>query len=117
MWILSAADQQGQGTTVPAIRGIMVFRDAYPTASPGDRFSLTGERVSRLAGANLYERGLMFHGPSFQGVASVLRSGQDGLVGDTLEFPRTIQATQATVKHQLGIQLHAFTDAAQGNAH
>jgi acyl transferase domain-containing protein/phosphopantetheinyl transferase len=69
------------------IQGIMVFGDGYPGRPPTVPFSLDSERVSRLVSAKLYEGGLMFHGPCFQGVASVDRSGKDGLVGQLAVLP------------------------------
>jgi len=75
-----AANNKPAGT-IPIIRGVMIFADAYPASPTVTPFSLAGERKSRLASAELYDRRLMFHGPCFQGVAAVERSGQDGLVG------------------------------------
>lgn len=72
---------------MPAIRGIMVFGDKYPEPPPALPFSLIAERMSRLALADLYNGRLMFHGPCFQGVAAVERSGQDGLVGQLQVLP------------------------------
>jgi phosphopantetheinyl transferase len=65
----------------PVLRGIMIFGDTYPASPPMASFSLTADRISRLASASLYAGGLMFHGPSFQGVVAVDQSGQDGLIG------------------------------------
>jgi acyl transferase domain-containing protein/phosphopantetheinyl transferase len=65
----------------PVIRGVMIFEDTYPASPPVASFSLAEERISRLASASLYDEGLMFHGGSFQGVAGIERSGQNGLVG------------------------------------
>jgi acyl transferase domain-containing protein/phosphopantetheinyl transferase len=73
------ADDKPTGAP-PVIRGIMIFGDAYPAPPPLPRFSLAAERTSRLASTSLYGQ-LMFHGPCFQGVAAVERSGQDGLIG------------------------------------
>jgi acyl transferase domain-containing protein/phosphopantetheinyl transferase len=75
-----AADHKSVGAT-PVIRGVMIFGDAYPTSPLIAPFSLAAERTSRLASANLYDGRLIFHGPCFQGVAAVERSGQDGLIG------------------------------------
>jgi acyl transferase domain-containing protein/phosphopantetheinyl transferase len=74
------ADHKGV-SAMTVIRGIMIFGDTYPASPPIAPFSLAAERTSRLASANLYDGRLMFHGPCFQGVAAVERSGQDGLIG------------------------------------
>lgn len=71
-----------QVISMPVIQGVMVFGDEYlPPPLNSSPFSLIAERTSRLASADLYDGQLMFHGPCFQGVATVDRSGQDGLIG------------------------------------
>jgi acyl transferase domain-containing protein/phosphopantetheinyl transferase len=82
--IRSAVEKEAQDTVM---QGVMVFGDRYPERPPAQSFSLDSERVSRLASAKLYEGGLMFHGPCFQGVASIDRSGKDGLVGQLVVLP------------------------------
>jgi acyl transferase domain-containing protein len=83
----SAADQveveirNVQAEATPVMQGVMIFGDAYPDPPPSALLSLDSEPVSRLASSNLYDGKLMFHGPCFQGVAAVERSGKDGLVG------------------------------------
>jgi acyl transferase domain-containing protein len=89
----SAADEveveirNGQAAAAPVMQGVMIFGDAYPHPPPPANLSLDSEPVSRLASARLYDGKLMFHGPCFQGVASVDRSGQDGLVGRLAVLP------------------------------
>jgi malonyl CoA-acyl carrier protein transacylase/phosphopantetheinyl transferase len=75
------------GTAAIVLQGIAVFGERYPTPTPAEAFSLSGEKRSRLASANLYDGELMFHGPCFQGVASVERSGDDGLLGHLEVLP------------------------------
>ncbi len=75
------------GTARIVLEGIAVFGERYPAPPPAEAFSLSGERRSRLASANLYDGELMFHGPCFQGVASVERSGEDGLLGHLEVLP------------------------------
>jgi acyl transferase domain-containing protein/phosphopantetheinyl transferase (holo-ACP synthase) len=72
------------GGAAVVLQGTVVFAERYPAPPPAGDHSLTDERRSRLAASNLYDEGLMFHGPCFQGVASVERTGEDGLIG-TLE--------------------------------
>jgi phosphopantetheinyl transferase len=73
--------ERKEAAAMPVIRGIMIFGESYPASPPVPAFSLTAERRSQLASANLYDGRLMFHGPCFQGVSAVERSGQDGLIG------------------------------------
>ena len=72
---------------IPAVRGIMVFGSAYPPAPAVAAMNFEAERASTLAGATLYDGKLMFHGPAFQGVAAVDRSGQDGVAGRLRVLP------------------------------
>ena len=72
---------------MPLIEGIMIFGDGYPEAPAVSAIPLTAERVSRLASAELYDGRLMFHGPCFQGVVSVDRSGQNGVIGQLGTLP------------------------------
>jgi acyl transferase domain-containing protein len=62
------------------IEGIVIFGEQYPSAPPASRDGLKAERPSRLAGSALYGR-LMFHGPAFQAVAAIERSGDNGTIG------------------------------------
>jgi phosphopantetheinyl transferase len=71
----------------PVIEGIMIFGDEYPAPPPPSATPLTAERPSKLASADLYDGRLMFHGPAFQGVVRVDRSGQNGLLGQLRTLP------------------------------
>ncbi|HEY0385474.1 MAG TPA: polyketide synthase dehydratase domain-containing protein, partial [Pyrinomonadaceae bacterium] len=59
------------------IEGTAIFDDDYPSAPAAAEFSLRAERPSIWSAENLYSKG-MFHGPSFQGVVSLDRWGEDG---------------------------------------
>jgi len=72
---------------VSAVRGTMIFGSAFPPPPPASVAPLRGERQSRLSSAALYNGKLMFHGAAFQGVASVDRSGEDGVVGRLRVLP------------------------------
>ncbi len=74
-------DGAGQNASELVLQGIVAFANGYPPSPPVTDFSLTGERQSRLAAVDLYDGQLMFHGPCFQGVGAVERSGEDGLLG------------------------------------
>ncbi|HEV7859848.1 MAG TPA: beta-ketoacyl synthase N-terminal-like domain-containing protein [Pyrinomonadaceae bacterium] len=62
------------------IEGTMLFGEEFPEPPAVGEFSLRAERPSKWKPAQLYSE-LMFHGPMFQGVASVERSGEDGTEG------------------------------------
>ena len=76
-----------QKGAAPVIEGIMVFGDGYPESPASSKFALTGERKSHLASAELYDGRRMFHGPCFQGVVSIDRTGQNGVVGQLQSLP------------------------------
>ncbi len=66
------------GTPGPVLaEGIAGFTDHYPMGPVAAPFPLASERPSHWRPENLYREG-MFHGPTFRGVASVDRWGEDG---------------------------------------
>ena len=67
----------------PIVEGTLVFASSYPHPPGVDPVLLQSERPSRWTPEELYSRG-MFHGPYWQGVASVDRWGKDGSIA-TLE--------------------------------
>ena len=72
-----------------AFEGTTVFGDHYPQPPTLDRFSLRGERTSKWAthsSKRLYDEA-MFHGPRWQGVASVERWGEDGMISTLQGLP------------------------------
>jgi len=71
----------------PVLQGTVVLDERYPGPPPAADFRLTDERPSRLAGVDLYGERLMFHGPCFQGVTGIARTGTDGLVGELTVLP------------------------------
>jgi phosphopantetheine--protein transferase-like protein len=73
----------------PVMEGTMIFSSSYPQAPAVDSFSLCGERASRWSPEQLYTKA-MFHGPSWQGVSSVERWGEDGSIA-TLKVLSTDQ--------------------------
>jgi phosphopantetheine--protein transferase-like protein len=70
----------------PAVEGTMVFGSSYPEAPPVSPLSLRGEKASRGLPDQLYSE-KMFHGPSWQGVASVDRCGDDGAIATLKVLP------------------------------
>jgi len=72
-----------------SVEGTMIFGDQYPEPPALDRFSLRGERASKwesYSSERLYAEA-MFHGPRWQGVASVERWGEDGMVSTLRGLP------------------------------
>jgi phosphopantetheinyl transferase len=86
--IRNLADANEQKASALLIEGIMIFGDKYPAPPAASVIVLQGERTSQLAAAELYGGGLMFHGPCFQGVVRIDRSGQDGLIAQLRTLPR-----------------------------
>ncbi len=73
----------------PLVEGTLVFADAYPPSPSVGEFSLREERASKWASwtpERLYQE-VMFHGPCWQGVASVDRWGEDGSVATLRVLP------------------------------
>jgi len=64
-------------TVTPIIEGSVLFSDRYPEPPVAKELFLRSEQPSRWTPEQLYTHG-MFHGPSFRGVASVDRWGEDG---------------------------------------
>jgi acyl transferase domain-containing protein/phosphopantetheinyl transferase len=60
------------------MEGTMLFAEAYPDPPSIETLELKGERPSRWHGEILYTDG-MFHGPAFQAVVGVDRTGEDGV--------------------------------------
>jgi acyl transferase domain-containing protein/phosphopantetheinyl transferase/acyl carrier protein/predicted hotdog family 3-hydroxylacyl-ACP dehydratase len=66
------------GTPEPVLAECVAdFADHHPPAPIAEPLPLKSERPSKWQPDNLYTEG-MFHGPTFQGVASVDRWGEDG---------------------------------------
>jgi acyl transferase domain-containing protein len=83
---VSAQVRVENGAT-PVVEGIMVFGEDYPAAPMASSSGGNAERISRLASAELYDGRLMFHGPCFQGVEGIDRSGPNGVVAKLRVLP------------------------------
>jgi acyl transferase domain-containing protein/phosphopantetheinyl transferase len=70
----------------PMIEGTVVFGDRYPDPPTVGAFALRSARPSTWTSERLYTE-VMFHGPAFQGVASVDRWGEDGIAGTLKALP------------------------------
>jgi acyl transferase domain-containing protein/phosphopantetheinyl transferase len=74
------------GLHTPIVEGIVVFDDRYPDMPRIGAFPLRSEGPSKWTPGQLYKE-VMFHGPSFQAVASVDRWGEDGTEGTLKVLP------------------------------
>jgi len=70
----------------PLVEGVLIFADAYPPRPDIKPLTLLGERDSRWRPETLYTEG-MFHGPCWQGVRSVDRWGEDGILATFKVLP------------------------------
>ncbi|HUK55201.1 MAG TPA: beta-ketoacyl synthase N-terminal-like domain-containing protein [Nitrospiria bacterium] len=90
---------ESSGTPGPVLAEcVAVFSDRYPATPVAAPLPLTTERPSRWRPENLYAEG-MFHGPTFQGVKSVDRWGQDGTEATLTVLPldRLFRSIQSPV--------------------
>jgi phosphopantetheine--protein transferase-like protein len=71
------------------VEGTMVFGDEYADRPAMEAFALQSERPYRFR-PDQYYREVMFHGPSFQSVMSIDRSGENGAVA-TVRVPPGLQ--------------------------
>ena len=83
-----AAAAEGPGED-PLAEATAIFADAYPAPPPIALIALASVRLCRHTAAQMYEERLMFHGPRFQKVASLERSGDNGIVGHLQVSPPT----------------------------
>lgn len=67
--------------------GLMLFAPQYPPAAPAEVLTLENERRSRWTPDRLYVDG-MFHGPAFQAVRTVDRTGENGASSTLEALPR-----------------------------
>ncbi|MEO8592214.1 MAG: beta-ketoacyl synthase N-terminal-like domain-containing protein [Candidatus Solibacter sp.] len=84
---IRVAADGGKPEAPPVVEGTAIFGSAYPVAPAPQIGPHRGEHLSRLAGANLYDGKLMFHGPCFRGVAAIDRCGEDGVTGKLRTLP------------------------------
>jgi acyl transferase domain-containing protein/phosphopantetheinyl transferase len=85
--VRNVSDSTAQKNAAPVIEGIMIFGQGYPQSPAASKFMLAGERTSHLASHELYDGKRMFHGPCFQGVTSIDRTGQNGVIGQLQTLP------------------------------
>jgi malonyl CoA-acyl carrier protein transacylase/phosphopantetheinyl transferase len=77
------------GERAPLVEATIIFGARYPPAERAREFPLRDDRPSKWPAGEMYGRTGMFHGPAFQLVERMDRSGEDGaeatLVGRTSE--------------------------------
>jgi acyl transferase domain-containing protein/phosphopantetheinyl transferase len=98
---LGSAAEVEVPTVTPTAEGIVIFGDAYPQSPPIAPLSLTSERPCRHTAEQMYKERLMFHGPRFQGVVSLDRTGENGIVGHLQVLPQTDLFQSTTAPHLL----------------
>jgi phosphopantetheinyl transferase len=67
----------------------VLFGSAYSAPPAAAPLTLRAERPPRYTAPEMYRERLMFHGPCFQGVASLDRVAENGVVGHLKVLPRT----------------------------
>jgi acyl transferase domain-containing protein/phosphopantetheinyl transferase len=72
----------------PVLEATVVLTEAYSTAPPLSQLTLADERPSRWESGRLYSDA-MFHGPCWQGVLSIERTGANGSVANLPVLPFT----------------------------
>ena len=73
----------------PIIEGKVIFGDTYPEPPPAGEFSLRSEQPCKFGTPGRFYPKAMFHGPSFQGVVSVDRWGENGVEATVRGLPDT----------------------------
>jgi malonyl CoA-acyl carrier protein transacylase/phosphopantetheinyl transferase len=75
-------------TDIPVVQGVVEFADAdhVPETVDAREFQLRAEHASTWTPESLYTEG-MFNGPSFRGVATMDRCGEDGAVATLKGLP------------------------------
>lgn len=86
---IDLAEPDGSAPVAPAgpvVEGTVILGDAYPSAPVASDLGIDCERPSRLPSDQLYGE-LMFHGPCFQAVTSIDRTGADGIQATLTALP------------------------------
>ena len=69
------------------VEGTVLLADTYSQPPVIEAFSCRSERLPKYTARELYQEKLMFHGPRFQGVVSLDKSGEDGIIGQLEVLP------------------------------
>ena len=70
-----------------SIQGIMLFADVYPDPPTVVPLAMAAPEQPEFTAEELYSERLMFHGPRFQGVASLDQLADEGVVGQLMTLP------------------------------
>ena len=81
-------DRQPGAPTEALAEGTIVLAPDYPAAPEEEAFELVNARTPQSTGPGLYATRRMFHGPRFQGIASLDAMGDDGLLAQLDTLPR-----------------------------
>jgi acyl transferase domain-containing protein/phosphopantetheinyl transferase len=84
---LGVTGEGSVGNGVLALQGTMVFGDAYAEPPQVKPLLWTAPRPPEFTAAEMYQEGLMFHGPRFQGVGALDTIAEQGLVGHLRTLP------------------------------
>ncbi len=72
----------------PIITAQMFFAHEYPASSTCSEFVLEEERTPSHTGEEVYKEHRMFHGPRFQGIISMDKTGKNGLKAHLQTLPK-----------------------------
>lgn len=92
-------DAPGFNNSNILVEGTMVYGNEYPVSPAAETLALKSERPYLLLKSDEYYKKHMFHGPTFQGVVSLDRIGDDGI--------------EATIKEPEGAQLSRSDDGSR----
>ncbi len=87
IWVIKDDTESELMQKAAVVEGMVFFADTYPRAPVAEHFMLSSERSPKYTASELYREKLMFHGPRFQGVASLDKSGEDGILGQLEVLP------------------------------
>ncbi len=82
----SADEREAEAAKTPVLEATVLLGDRYPDPPSRRPLELRDARPSRWTPAKLYAEG-MFHGPRWQGVAAVERTGAEGCVARLRVLP------------------------------
>ena len=84
---LGEGGEANEGKGILSIQGIMIFADVYPDPPEVVPLTMAAPERPEFSAEELYSERLMFHGPRFQGVASLDQLADEGVVGQLRTLP------------------------------
>ena len=82
-----ASDPSQPKPGLPVIEAVVIFGDTYPRGETIGSFDLRDARASKWRAGAMYDRTGMFHGPLFQWVTSMDRTGANGAIASFCAQP------------------------------